>query len=125
MLLNIVGLQTMAAAEKAASTFHWPLLTDPRPNPDSLPTWRRQYMDTTLNFPLPESPSLSLSSSLGGSRGSAAPSGGSRGSAAPSGSLRRKTDELLDSTYSMMYEMQRAREQREVERAKEIGKAAS
>ena len=115
MLLNIVGLQTMAAAEKAASTFHWPLLTDPRPNPDSLPTWRRQYMDTTLNFPLPESPSLSLSSSLGGSRGSAA----------PSGSLRRKTDELLDSTYSMMYEMQRAREQREVERAKEIGKAAS
>ena len=105
----------MAEAEKAASTFHWPLLTDPQPQAESLPTWRRQYLDTTANFPLPNSSSLSLSSSLGGGRGSAA----------GSGSLRQKTDQLLDSTYSMMYEMQRAREQREDERVKKTGKAAS
>ena len=114
-LRDIIGLQTMAEAEKAASTFHWPLLTDPRPMADSLPTWRQQYMDTTLNFPRGDSSSLSLSSSLGGGRGGAA----------ASGDLRQKTDELLNSTYSMMYEMQRVREQREAERAKKIGKAAS
>lgn len=114
-LRDIIGLQTMAEAEKAASTFHWPLLTDPQPRADTLPTWRQQYMDTTLNFPHGDSSSLSLSSSFGGGRGGAA----------ASGNLRQKTDELLNSTYSMMYEMQRVREQREAERAKKIGKAAS
>jgi vacuolar-type H+-ATPase subunit D/Vma8 len=70
-------------------------------------------MDTTLNFPNPgDSGSLSLSASLGSSR-----AGGS--------TLRQKTDSLLQSTYSMMYEMQKARDEREAERKRQAGKAAS
>lgn len=102
---------TMAEAERVASTFHWPLLTDPRPQTDSLPTWRKQYLDTTANFPFPDA-SHSLSSSLGGG-----PRPGMR---------RSRTDELLSTTYSMMYEMQRAKEKRGEElRTRKVGEAAS
>lgn len=104
---------TMAEAEKTAATFHWPLLTDPRPRPDAMLTLRRQYMDTTLNFTgSGDSITRSLSSSLGSA------------SQEPN-SLRQKTDDLLNSTYSMMYQLQKAREQREMERKRGAGKAAS
>ncbi|XP_076451812.1 uncharacterized protein LOC143287588 [Babylonia areolata] len=118
--INPKHTTTLAEAEKAASTFHWPLLTDPQPQrqrPDPLPTWRKQYMDTTLNLLQPEAMSLSLTSSLdGGQRGR-------RGARAEN--VQRRTDQLLSSTYSMMYEMQKARELRQEERRRQCGKMVS
>lgn len=103
---------TMAEAERVASTFQWPLLTDPRPMTESMQTWRKQYMDTTLNFPNPDS-SLSLSSSLGA------------GTRQLAGSTRQRTDALLNATYSMMYEMQQAKAKRGEELTRNVGEAAA
>ncbi|KAL8569703.1 hypothetical protein ACOMHN_005820 [Nucella lapillus] len=116
---------TLKEAEKAACMHHWPLLTDPQPSrPQALPPWRRQLLDTTT-LPLPAPPhappssssslSLSLSSSLAGA--------GLQG--ARSGDVQRRTDELLNSTYSMMYEMQKMREAREEEQRRHCGKMVS
>lgn len=107
---------TLAEAEKAACMHHWPLLTDLQSRPEALTTWRKQYMDTTMNFLHPDTMSLSLSSSLGG--------GSSRQIARP-GDVQRKTDELLNSTYSMMYEMQKVRELREEEQRRQRGSMVS
>lgn len=101
----------MAEAERVASTFHWPLLPETRTMVEPLKNWRRNYMDTAVNFPHPDR--SFMSSSLG-----------SRGKQDIS-DLRQKTDDLLNTTYSMMYEMQRAREAREDESRNQFAETAA
>lgn len=74
----------------------------------TLPAWRKHYMDTTLNLSQPQT--------LDSSRGSMNQSGGSR---ARLNGGKRATDKLLQQTYSNMYEMERLRQERELERKTE------
>ena len=90
--------QSLAEAERLASAPRhnaWPF-AKPQGRMTTLPNWRKHYADTTLNLTQP-----SLNVSEGEGRG------------------KRKTDKLLQATYSNMYEMERVRQERERERKME------
>jgi len=89
---------SLAEAERLASAPRhnaWPF-AKPQGRMTTLPNWRKHYADTTLNLTQP-----SLNVSEGEGRG------------------KRKTDKLLQATYSNMYEMERVRQERERERKME------
>ncbi|XP_005094865.3 uncharacterized protein LOC101848189 [Aplysia californica] len=97
---------SLAEAERLATGPRhagWPLVRS-HGRLQTLPTWRKHYLDTTLNMTQP--PAAANSSRA------------SSHSAGVTGA-KRVTDRLLQSTYSNMYEMERLKQERELERKRE------
>ncbi|RUS68994.1 hypothetical protein EGW08_023243, partial [Elysia chlorotica] len=100
---------TLSEAERLASQFsqtEWPF-SRPTARTNTLPRWRKHYMDTTLN--------LSRLSDLSAAGLGANTTGSSGGRVPPD--VKRSTDRILRATYSTMYEMERLRKERELEAA--------
>ncbi|GFO22170.1 migration and invasion-inhibitory protein [Plakobranchus ocellatus] len=102
---------TLSEAERLAAKFshaEWPF-SRPTPRCTTLPSWRKHYMDTTLNLSR-----ISSSNDVGNVSGSNVTSGSGR---LPQ-DVKRSTDAILRATYSTMYEMERLRKERELEMAR-------
>ncbi|CAL1527266.1 unnamed protein product [Lymnaea stagnalis] len=98
-------ITTLAEAEQIASSVHqaqWPFVRSARHH--ALSSWKKHYLDMTDNMPLSED----MSSNLSVSRSLSEPA-----------QRKTTTDKLLNSTYQMMYEMERLKEERMLERKKE------
>ncbi|XP_041378014.1 uncharacterized protein LOC121390296 [Gigantopelta aegis] len=89
---------TLAEAERLASTYSWPVTQPTTHRPDQFPTWRKQYHDTVMNMTAPALKNVTCTSHSRPDRET----------------VRRNTDELLNSTYSLMYEMERLKKEREL-----------
>ena len=97
----------MSEAEHLAAKFsqaEWPF-SRPTARTNTLPRWRKHYMDTTLNL-----------SRLSDLSGGVNVTGGGSGAQIPQ-DVKRSTDRILRATYSTMYEMERLRKERELEMA--------
>ncbi|KAK6177336.1 hypothetical protein SNE40_015457 [Patella caerulea] len=90
---------TLAEAERIASTGTqmWPFIPPPS-RVDPLPTWRKNYQASVMNLSHPTSTTDSVITG-------------------DSESLRKSTNNLLNSTYSLMYEMERLKKERESTKA--------
>ncbi|XP_046335687.2 uncharacterized protein LOC124117742 [Haliotis rufescens] len=96
---------TLADAERLASSYEWAFPQATTHRPDMFPSWRKGYQDSVVNLSNANVTRPPGCANFTQSLGSSSLSAGSEG-------LRKTTNDLLNSTYSMMYEMERLKRER-------------
>ncbi|XP_046547528.1 uncharacterized protein LOC124257494 [Haliotis rubra] len=97
---------TLAEAERLANSYEWAFPQATTHRPDMFPSWRKGYQDSVVNLS-----TANVTRPLGGASLTQSLGSSSLGSAGSEG-LRKTTNDLLNSTYSMMYEMERLKRER-------------
>ncbi|XP_067658694.1 uncharacterized protein [Haliotis asinina] len=97
---------TLADAERLANSYEWAFPQATTHRPDMFASWRKGYQDSVINLS-----TANVTQPLGGANLTQSLEPSSLGSAGSDG-LRKTTNDLLNSTYSMMYEMERLKRER-------------